>query len=170
MIGCSAALTRLRLLVEGGVAGAQYAISANRFKPTDDRHALEDQPEHAIHRRYEILPAQWDDGFSETGLANVSGQLVDSTLSAVLRVGYYFGGGTAGSAGLVGVTNEMAEDAFLLRRVLTIPANFSAATTGITDCRMGGPAKFTFGKNGDRRALLEMPLELMLTDDWSSEA
>ena len=168
MIGCSAALSHMRDLVEGQVGGATYAVAAGRFRPTDDRHALAEQPEHACGGRYELLPVSWSDGFDETGLANVTGQLVDSTLSAILRVGYYFGGGTAGNGGLTGVTDQMAEDAFLLRRVLTIPDNYDGGNTGIVDCRIG-EVKFLFADEPDRRAILEMPLTVMLTDDWSSE-
>jgi hypothetical protein len=168
-IGVSALLSRFRSLIEGDVVGATYAVTANRFRKTDNRLRLAEQPEDCIHRRYEILPVSWTDGFAETGPANVTGQLVDSTAELILRVGYYLGGGDLAGGDLVSVSDQMAEDAFLLRRVLTIPDNYSGATTTVINVNMG-EVVWDIPEPPDRRALMTMPLTAQHMDDWSSEA
>lgn len=171
-IGTSTALAHLRTLVEGTYAGAgaRYTITANRFKPTDDRYPLDSQPEDSIHRRYELLPGpNWLDGYEDTGEANVAGTLVDSTLEAVLRVGYYFGGGDMASGGLVGCTNEMLRDAFLLRRALTYPDNYDGGNSTIVNCRMRQTAIPDLGESPNRRGIMSMSLTVEIQDDWSSE-
>lgn len=166
MIGLSAALSRIRELVEGQVAGAKYAIPSGTFLPTDDRRPITEQPEHATHRRYDLVWTRWDDDLPQGGRASVTGQLVDSRATALLTVGYLQGGG--GDGAQTPVSDQMAEDAYLLRRVLADSANYDSANTGIMDCAMT-TAVPQHAKPGDRRAYMQLTLELMLRDDWSTE-
>lgn len=163
--GLLTAMAHLRDLVEGKVAGARFPIPSGRFRPTDGRVLLEDQPEAAAHRRYEILPTAYKDGFEDTGPTNVTGlNRVDATIECVLRVAYYCGGG--GDGDLVNVPDEMAEDAFLLRRALTFPADYDGAVSTIVTCTMG-ETTFSWPTPPDRRALLTMPFVAQITEDWT---
>ena len=166
MIALRDAMAHLRELVEGQWAGATHAITAGRFQPTDDRRPLAEQPEHGCHLRYELVPTKWDDAMAETGRANLSGQLVDSQAELVLQVAYLQGGGNDGSQDATSA--QMAEDAYLLRRVLSHPDNFDGQNTGIMDCSFT-TANFTVPKAPERRRLLTMGLVLLLRDDWTTE-
>lgn len=165
-IGLYAAMAHLRDLIEGGLAGVTYAVEAGRFRRTDQRLRLEHQPETAVDGRYEVEPLSW--GEPDDTPANVSGQLVDSAATLVLRVGYLQGGGTMMQGDYVGVGDRMAEDAFLLRRLISEPQNFDGQNTNITECIMQ-PATFRYATPPDRRAILEIPFRVRLEDDWSSE-
>jgi hypothetical protein len=163
--GFITAMAHLRDLVEGKVAGARFPIPVGRFRPTMGRVMVEDQPEMGAHRRYEILPTSYADGFEDTGPANVTGlNRVDATVECVLRVAYYCGGG--GDGDLVNVPDEMAEDAFLLRRCLTFPADYDGATSTIITCTMG-ETTFAWPHGPPRIALLTMPFVAQITEDWT---
>lgn len=165
-VGLYAAMSRLRDLVEGGIPGAIYAVDSGRFRRTDQRLRLEHQPETAVDGRYELEPVSW--GEPDDGAANLSGELVDSAATLVLRVGYLQGGGTMAQGDYVGIGDRMAEDAFLLRRLISAPQNFDGGDTNIVSIVMQ-PATFRYAVPPDRRAILEIPFRVRLEDDWSSE-
>lgn len=153
-----AALQRFRDLIEGAPTTTVHAIPAGTFRRGDLTVSLAQQQAGTFHQKpYEVV---WlEEGIpDETGPEQVSGNLVDSSATVLVRVGYLHGVGKA-----VSVSDAAAVDARLIRRVLEEPGNYDGDNTGIVQVnrirsRLGQP-------DGDGRVILEMQFRIRLRED-----
>lgn len=149
---------RFRDLILGAPVTTPHSIDAGRFRAIDNTVPLADQPLSIFAEKpFEVV---WtEEGIpDETGPEPVSGNLVDSSATLLVRVGYLHGVGKA-----INVSDAAATDARLIRRVLEEPGNYDADNTGLEQCnrirsRLSGPDR-------DGRVLLEIQFRVRMRED-----
>ena len=153
-----AALQRFRDLLEGAPTSTPHSVPAGTFRRGDLTVPLAQQNAGTFHQKpYEVV---WqEEGIpDETGPEEVSGNLVDSSATVLVRVGYRHGVGKD-----VSVSDSAAIDARLIRRVLEEPGNYDGDNTGIVQVNR---VRSRLGQqDGDGRVLLEMQFRIRLRED-----
>lgn len=117
---------RFRDLLEGKAGTSPHTVDAGHFRPIDQSYPLARQPAVIFHQRpYEV---DWEDSSQadETGPDYYSGDLVDTSATIRVAVGYRQGVGHTVHRG-----NSEAQDSRLIRRVLESPPNYDEDNTGL---------------------------------------
>lgn len=117
---------RFRDLLLGAPTGTVHYVDAGRFRETDKTYLFAEQPAGIFHQH--PIEVEWDDSSQadETGPDYVSGDLVDSSATITVRVGYLWGVGKQ-----IEVSARTAQDSRLIRRVLEHPGNYDEDNTGL---------------------------------------
>jgi hypothetical protein len=164
--GVDEVVLRIEQLVAGEVAGATYPVPPGRFVQAPPYEQLEALQESAATKRPFTVEVEGSvDELEESGIENVTGNLVDSTHSIVLRVAYFAG---ADARALV---REQVQDWRRLRRCLVHPDNYDEDTTGLMTITMG---RAEYGRPRPERgqgrvSVLTIPLVAQVREDWTQE-
>lgn len=154
----AAVTTRFRDLIMGAPVTSPHHIDGGRFRAIDYTAPLAEQPLSIFTEKpFEVV---WtEEGIpDETGPEPVSGNLVDSSATIVIRVGYLHGVGKA-----VSVSDAAAIDARLIRRVLEEPQNYDRTNTGLEDVER--VRSRLLPKDRDGRVILEMTFRVRMRED-----
>lgn len=123
----SVACQRFRDLLLGAPTGTPHYVDAGRFREADKTSQLGQTPAGTFHQKpFEV---EWDDSSQsdETGPDYVTGDLIDTSATIRVSVGYLMGVGRQ-----VSVSVAAYEDSRLIRRVLEHPGNYDEDVTGIS--------------------------------------
>ncbi len=153
-----AVCARFRSLIAGVPTPTVHSVTPGTFRAIDNTVPLAQQPQGIFASKpFEVV---WtEEGIpDETGPEPVYGNLVESSATILVRVGYLQGVGRS-----VNVSDDAARDARLIRRVLEEPGNYDQGNTGLEKVdrirsRLGLA-------DGDGRVLMEMTFRVRMRED-----
>lgn len=149
---------RFRDLILGTPTPTAHAIAGGTFRAIDHTAPLASQPAGIFHQKpFEVV---WtEEGIpDETGPEHLSGNLVDSSATVLVRVGYRHGVGKD-----VTVSDAAATDARLIRRVLEEPGNYDGDNTGLVQANRVRSRLIPADRDG--RVILEMTFRVRVRED-----
>lgn len=149
---------RFRDLILGAPVTTPHGITAGRFRAIDNTVPLAEQPLSIFAEKpFEVV---WtEEGIpDETGPEHLSGNLVDSSATILVRVGYLHGVGKA-----VNVSDAAAEDTRLIRRVLEEPGNYDGDNTGLVQSNRIRSRLIQADRDG--RVIMEMTFRVRMRED-----
>lgn len=149
---------RFRELILGAPTTTPHSISAGTFRAIDNTAPLAAQPAGIFHQRpFEV---DWEEHtFADvTGPDTLAGNLVDTSATVRVSVGYRMGVGHA-----INVSDAAAVDARLIRRVLEEPGNYDAASTGLEEVNWLRARKAK--PDADGRVVVELLFRVRMRED-----
>lgn len=147
---------RLAYIVEGGAVPGPTAVPSGRFRPTDGRVPLEQQPEGLFYGRRGYEMASTPNSGGTVALAT----LIEGSFVLTLRIAHARGAGET----LERMQTRIDEDVLVLRAALEDFLNWDNQESGIAIVKLTDARTQRLGSVGDVRHILELVFRVQVED------